>query len=285
MDTNSKPITVLTPVYNAEPFLEDTIDSILCQTFTDFELLLIDDASTDRSREIILSYNDPRIKYLPCKHDFIGNLNKGFSLINSKYIAQIDHDDLMTPYRLQIQYDYMESNPHIGACGGYMYAFGKYHYKAVIPLEHDELIQYSLFNIPVFNSTGFIRKDVLTTFNIQHVRGYSFANDYKFWTEIAKVAKIANIPKVLTLYRTSDHQTSFRYRKSSMRAVRKTQMEMVEYFFSHVEKNEMSPCPIHENFVSIIRQLKRSGFFSDKIFFSLISELITGLRKSGVISV
>ncbi|MDR1583216.1 MAG: glycosyltransferase family 2 protein, partial [Prevotellaceae bacterium] len=118
------PISIIIPIYNAESFLSETIDSVLSQTFSDFELLTLDDCSTDKSAEIIKSYNDPRIRYVKCTHDFIGTLNKGLSLSRGKYIAQIDHDDMMLPYRLQTQYDFMENNPDVVACGGYMIAFG-----------------------------------------------------------------------------------------------------------------------------------------------------------------
>ena len=71
-----KPITVVIPVYNGEAFLVETIDSVLCQTFSDFELVLVDDGSTDQSVEIIRSYSDPRISFIACPHDFTGTLNR-----------------------------------------------------------------------------------------------------------------------------------------------------------------------------------------------------------------
>ena len=80
-------ISVLLPIFNAESFLKDTIDSILSQTFTNFELLALDDGSSDSSKNIILSYKDDRIKYIPCKHDFINTCNKGLRLSKGKYIA------------------------------------------------------------------------------------------------------------------------------------------------------------------------------------------------------
>jgi glycosyltransferase involved in cell wall biosynthesis len=122
-------ISVIIPIYNAELFLNETIDSVLSQTFSDFELLALDDGSIDNSAEIIKSYNDPRIRYVECTHDFIGTLNKGLSLSQGKYIAQIDHDDMMMPYRLQTQYDFMEENPDIVACGGYMISFERYSFE------------------------------------------------------------------------------------------------------------------------------------------------------------
>jgi glycosyltransferase involved in cell wall biosynthesis len=81
---NIPQITVLMPVFNGEAFLREAIDSILCQTFTDFELLIINDGSTDQSKEIILSYTDPRIRYIENEHNIklIATLNKGINLAN-----------------------------------------------------------------------------------------------------------------------------------------------------------------------------------------------------------
>ncbi|MDR1169369.1 MAG: glycosyltransferase [Prevotellaceae bacterium] len=81
-------ISILLPVYNAEAFLRETIDSILGQTFPDFELLAMDDGSTDRSAEIIQSYSDPRIHYKLCPHDFVSTLNKGIEITINQFIIE-----------------------------------------------------------------------------------------------------------------------------------------------------------------------------------------------------
>lgn len=114
-------ISVVIPVYNEEEFLNETINSVLKQTFGDFELIIVDDSSTDHSKDIILSYDDPRIRYVLCKHDFIGTYRKGYQLASGKYIAHLDHDDKMVPDRLQKQYNFMESRPDIDACDGYYF--------------------------------------------------------------------------------------------------------------------------------------------------------------------
>ena len=106
-DKSSTLVSVLIPVYNSEKFIRKTIDSVLGQTFKDFEVLLLDDGSADKSSEIIKSYTDDRVKYIPCSHDFIKTLNHGIDIAKGKYIALLDHDDLMLPHRLKVQYEYM----------------------------------------------------------------------------------------------------------------------------------------------------------------------------------
>ena len=112
-------VTVLMPVYNAEQYLREAIGSILHQTFTDFEFIIINDGSTDRSEEIIKSYTDTRIRYYKNESNLklIATLNKGFDLAGGKYIARMDADDISLPNRLQLQFELMEKNPEVGLCG------------------------------------------------------------------------------------------------------------------------------------------------------------------------
>lgn len=106
-------VSVILPVYNGETYLKEAIDSILTQTFRDFELLLINDGSTDRSEQIILSYTDPRIRYLKNEKNkgLIYTLNDAVNESNAKYIARMDADDIALPHRLEKQIHYLKVNP------------------------------------------------------------------------------------------------------------------------------------------------------------------------------
>lgn len=112
------PISVCLPVYNRAKYIGECIESILQQTFTDFELLIVDDGSTDETCDVILSYNDPRIRLILGEHDYIGSCNRLYDEAKGKYIARMDSDDLMLPNRLRIQYEYMESHPEVDILGG-----------------------------------------------------------------------------------------------------------------------------------------------------------------------
>ena len=278
-----KPITVLIPVYNAEAFLRETIDSVLCQTFTDFELLLMDDGSTDGSEAIIQSYTDPRIRYVQCPHDFIGTLNKGLELSKSKYIALIDHDDMMMPYRLQTQFEFMESNPDIAASGAYMHTFGLYSGIPKVPLEHQAIIQTMLLYSPISNPTGFIRREFLVENNIQYERGYYYSADYKFWSEIAKVGKLATLPKVLTLYRRHKEQTSVKYLEECMKGGLKVRVEMLDYFLSNVKTGDELADAIDRDFIPLLNDLMERQVFSENVLLSFMYQMIVGLMKKGII--
>ena len=111
-----KPIvTVLMPVYNGKNYLNEAIESVLCQTLTNFEFLIVDDASTDNSIDLINSYNDSRIKLLKNKNNIgqTASLNKGLEMAQGKYIARFDQDDVCLPKRLEEQVAFFKKNPSI----------------------------------------------------------------------------------------------------------------------------------------------------------------------------
>lgn len=278
-------ITVLIPIYNAEAFLKDAIDSVLWQTFTNFELLALDDSSTDNSREIVLSYKDARIKLVECTHNFVNTLNTGLHLAKGKYIALLDHDDIMMPYRLQTQYDFMELHPEIAACGGRAHTFGAYAEQYYIPTEHGKMIEKMLIYSPIINPTGFVRKDILAANNLRYQEEYGFSSDYKLWSEVAKVGRLANIPKTLTLYRTSNTQTSVKFKKECRENGQKVKLEMLEYFLEHIDMDNHIGRMVNDEFIPMIDEIGEHGIFDADIFFQFMYELVVGLRKNKIITV
>lgn len=273
-------ISVLIPVYNAEKFIRETIDSVLSQTFANFELLLVDDASTDDSRKIICSYNDHRVKLIECPHNFIDTLNTGLLLAKGKYIALLDHDDLMMPYRLQTQYDFLENNPHIDACSGYMHTFGKYSIEIKAPLSHEDLFLSMIKSNPILNPTCFIRKKFLENNSIVYQNGYSFAADYRFWFDVAKVGIIQTIPKVLTLYRTSDEQASIKYKDESIPACYGLQIEILSYFFEIFDKEKR-----YEKLLTSIKKLETSNIIiCNYNFFLFMYQIILAMKENNEMS-
>jgi len=272
-------ISVVIPVFNAASFIEETIDSVRCQTFRDFELLLADDGSTDNSAEIIQSYNDPRIRYIPCVHDFTRTVNRGYNEAKGKYIAQLDHDDLMMPDRLQVQYEFMEENQGIAACGGWMHCFGKYNHVIRVPLEHDQIMLNMLLHGPILNPTGFVRKQFLTEHQIKHQSAYSFYADYKFWFEVAKAGKLANIPKILTRYRTSDDQATEKYLPRLRDIARKIKLEVLAYLCSQLKDDNRQIAIVKQKLIPVMIQLKERDVFSDETFFPFVYEMMGGVMK------
>jgi len=112
-------VSILLPVYNGEKFLDETLKSIFNQTFKDFEFIIINDKSTDNSLKIIKNYKDARIMLINNKKNmgFAGSLNIGLKKARGKYIASCNQDDISHPKRIEIEFNYLENNPHIFLVG------------------------------------------------------------------------------------------------------------------------------------------------------------------------
>ena len=119
-------VSILMPVYNTAPYLREAMDSMLAQTFTDFELIVLDDCSPDNAQEILDTYTDPRIvRYRGERNVGLANvLNVGMEMARGKYIARMDSDDISLPDRLKVQVEYLESHPDIDLCSCAMQLFG-----------------------------------------------------------------------------------------------------------------------------------------------------------------
>jgi len=192
-------VSVLTTVYNAEEYLNMAIDSILLQTYKNFEFILIDDGSSDHSVHIIKAYSDPRIKLISQKNQGLQtSLNRGISIAKGKYIARMDHDDISYPTRLEKQVSFLENNEEIAVVGSSFDIIdtdsgivgASYH------LDRDEDIRIEfLVRNPFGHGTMMIRKKIL-----EDVGGYDInepVEDYDIWWRIAKAYKVANIPEML----------------------------------------------------------------------------------------
>lgn len=201
---NDKPdISVLMSVYNAEKYVAEAIESILNQTFKNFEFIIINDASTDNSRNIIASYNDPRIRLFDNEKNLhvARTCNRSISLARSNLLVRMDADDISVPDRLQIQFDFMQKNPHIGLCGGWFEQFGAVTGISKRVTDHDMIRFSMLYVMPIHHPTAIMRKDVIVNNNIAYNPEYFAGEDHLFLIQIAEKTNVANIPKVLLKYR------------------------------------------------------------------------------------
>lgn len=283
---NEVKVSILVPVYNAAAFIRETIDSVMTQTFKDFELLLMDDGSSDDTADIIIgTYHDSRIVYELCPHDYIATMNKGFDKAKGKYVALFDHDDVMTPKRLQIQYDYMESHPDIAACGGSMKEFGVSSNLLMSVPEYEEIILEMLARERryICNPCGFLRKEVIDRYSLRYKRGYSFNADIKYWSDILQIGKVVNLPEVLVWYRTSDKQTSRVTRIESQKAAEVIFQEHAEFFISRVMDADMRD-KLENRLMPVLKKLADFSVFSNRRYFFFLYELINGLYRNGFIN-
>lgn len=201
-------ITVLMSVYNGEKFLREAIESILNQTYRDFEFLIINDGSTDSTKEIIISYNDPRIRVINNEQN-IGltrSLNKGLKLAKGKYIARMDADDISTPERLDKQLKYIKKRSDVGLVTSWHEIIdGKKNCISIITGERSfENIYYFLTfgNQFPHSSTLFRKKTVLDLGGYDEK--YKRSQDYDLWFRLSRVTRIEMISEVLLKCRTTD---------------------------------------------------------------------------------
>ncbi len=227
-------VTVLMSVYNGQAFLKEAINSILTQTFQDFEFLIIDDGSQDESAPIIQSFRDERIRYVknPENKGLHYSLNRGLELAQGEFIARMDCDDISDSRRLEKQVAFMKSHSDIAVCGTWVETIGenagfvkKYFTK------HDDIHASLLFNTSLAHPSVLMRKSSLNESNLQYDTTFKyFEEDYNLWVELSRKNKFAVIPEVLLFYRihkksvTSIHTED---RKSGVSAIRKKQLEWI----------------------------------------------------------
>lgn len=198
------------PMYNASRYLRECIDSVLAQTFTDFEFLIADDGSTDNSVESVESYSDPRIRLIRRPHDYIATLNYLLHESRGEYIARMDADDVMLPNRLQLQVDYMEEYPDVDVLGGSILNYDDTQTfieerpnSRIITLK--DLVEDNQINHP----TVIIRAKTIRELGLQYSQDYIYAEDYKLWSEFAcNGGKIVSLDIPAIYYRTHSEQIS-----------------------------------------------------------------------------
>jgi glycosyltransferase involved in cell wall biosynthesis len=204
-------ITILMAVYNGEKFLREAVESILHQTFTDFELLIINDASTDKSMEILSSYEDPRIRIINNEKNLglTKSLNKGLSFAKSNYIARMDADDISYPERLEIQYHYMEDNIDVDIVGSWIETIDENGNTINVgknPHSSEEIYYILNFRNCLTHSSIMFRKDIIVGNGSYNETLYN-AQDYELWHRISKVSRIYQIQRVLVKWRMHDNLT------------------------------------------------------------------------------
>lgn len=204
-------ISVVMSVYNGEKYLDEAVQSILDQTFPDFEFIIINDGSTDSTLEMLVKYKakDNRIVLVSRENKgLVASLNEGISLAKGKYIARMDADDISLPARFKEQYDFLEKNPEVGVCGTWCTVFGD-GFKAkrwVMPTNDSDLKARLLFSVSFAHPTVMMSRTLIEKHCLSYNSNYKNAEDYRFWLDFSKHTLFSNIPKVLLRYRY--HQES-----------------------------------------------------------------------------
>lgn len=217
-------ISVIMPMYNSEKYVGEAIDSLLKQTFTDIEIIAINDGSKDNCASVVSSITDERLVFIddPENHGFLPTLNRCISLAKGKYIARLDDDDISYPSRLEKQYEYMEAHPEVVLCGTqFDYLIdGEIEPIEFPPIYTNEQLKFSLAsgNRCIPHSSFMMRRDVLVDNGILY-ETYLQVPDYHMQTMMSEVGELHCIREALVAYRIYSAQST---------AIRSTKMKWGE---------------------------------------------------------
>jgi len=191
-------ITVLMPAYNAAAYIKEAVDSVLSQSYKDFELLIINDGSTDETPSILDSYHDHRVRVVhQANIKLIKTLNKGLVLARGKWIARFDADDICYPNRLEMQIKFLQEHPDhilVGSDADYLDEEGNYLFTFKNNLYSDDEIKATEFRTcPVIHSSVMYLKDAVVKAGAYNELAISF-EDHLLWLDLARLGKLANLP-------------------------------------------------------------------------------------------
>lgn len=232
MQTKTPKISVLMSAYNSEKYIAEAIESILNQTFKDFEFIIINDGSTDKTAEIIEKYakKDVRIRFVnnTKNQGIIAALNPGFAMCRGEYIARMDSDDISLPERFAKQVKYMDQHPECGVLGTSIIIFDKENSKEYIQKKRITFFDL-LQSCCVVNPSVMLRKSTLLNNNILYRPKYIHAEDYGMWSELIKLTEFHNLQDILLKYRWHGGNVSCVHENRQIQTAKEIQSEMLEF--------------------------------------------------------
>lgn len=238
--TNPK-VTVLMPVYNGERYVQEAVSSVLNQSFSDFELLVIDDGSSDGTWAILSSIDDPRVRLVRNEGNMglPATLNNGILLSKGELIARMDDDDVSFPNRLELQVDFMEAHPQVAACGCgvevfYIKGEANKHY---FPTSYPTIKMESLFNNPISHPGVIFRKNIIDGHSCRYDELALWVEDYDLFSRIIQRHTVVNLPYFLLKYRVFGDSVTSRaespeqvsYRKGAITKIQRANLFQIGF--------------------------------------------------------
>lgn len=227
----SKPVvSVMMCAYNAETYIHEAIQSVLAQTYRNFEFIIVDDGSTDRTPDIIRTFDDPRIRVIRCRHDYIHSLNVGMKACQGEFVARTDADDLMLPNRLKTQLSFMRAHADIAVSFSWGQTIGAVEDRIghCAKGRMDNAFFWLLTGNFLMHPSAMLRRDFFVQHRLRY-RRYAYAEDYKLWTDITRLGgNIYIIPQPLFQYRISSSQVSCQYHEEQRVTRLRIQQEVLE---------------------------------------------------------
>ena len=245
-------LTVLMPTYNVAPWVEESIRSVLNQTYRDFELLVVDDASTDNTLEVVRTIDDPRIRIasFPNNVGLSDNLNRGLDIIDTELVARMDGDDIAEPDWLETGVHILDTHPEVGICSFGFQFFGARTSLVRFPELHEDSKAQMLFGctviVPVF------RRAVMADNHLRFSTEAFPAEDYMMWANAYPLTQVYNVQRTLFHYRTHPTQISTSRHEAQMAKSNEVRLKMLQWLnpdFTNGEKQYFLdifvPCKIN----------------------------------------
>ena len=270
-------VSVVIPVYNREQYIEETINSVINQTYKNIEIILVDDASQDGTINIIKGIKDSRITCYELKINkgVSAAFNLGVAKSNGEYIARLDSDDTAVFDRIEKQILFLENNRDISICGSwlrYINSINELHF----PIYHDEVKSLLLKRCPLSIGTSVIRADVFNDFKMDETLRYG--EDYEFWSRVLFNYKAHNLQEVLVNYRKHDNQLSVKNRQQQIKDDARLQLGLLKKIVNNERKfpNDL-----------IVKYFVNKHFMQTKDFILIdkwLNELLLNNKKKTVFS-
>lgn len=238
-------VTVLMTIYNGEIYLKECMDSVLNQTFKDFEFLIVDDCSTDGSKAIIKSYKDNRIRLIENEKNLsqVRSLNIGLDEAAGEYIARMDQDDIMERHRLKKQVDFLNRRPDISVVGTWGQVIdenGRIFTSVRLPVRNEEIIG-AVLSCAFFlmHPSAAFRKDAVINAG-KYNEKIAFSEDYNLWSRLLlKRHKIENIPEYLIKFRYHKNSSSRQFSNTQMDNVRLSLADFIKVITGESRDSEI----------------------------------------------
>lgn len=233
-------IAVVLPVYNGEKYIREAIQSVLDQTLTDFELLVIDDASTDHTPDIVSRFSDRRLRVirLPNNRGQGAALNTGVRASRSEFMARMDADDICHPRRFERQVAFLEAHPEVAICGTWYRTFGARNVPARLPVTPEHIRADLFFGAAMGSPTIMLRRSFLDQHVLAFNEEFRNAEDYEFLARAADLTRLATLPEFLFFYRHHDGQVTVTQHRDQNEKANRVLLRQLRMLMPSVTKEE-----------------------------------------------
>ncbi|MEM0994242.1 MAG: glycosyltransferase family 2 protein [Bacteroidota bacterium] len=265
-------ISILTPAYNREKYIGEAIESVQIQAVKDWEMIIIDDGSTDQTVEIVKAYQakDQRIILLqnPKNMGISATRNHGLKQVKGKYIAMLDSDDVCLPKRFEQQIPFLESHPEVGVLGAWAEHIGTSNHQFTPEQNDAQLRARSLYRCPMVHSSTIIRTAIVQAENLRYNEQYPASNDYDFWVQALPHCQFHNLPEYLVQYRRHDQNISVTHRGDQ----KKYRVASSRLAFKHILNWDIVP-QRHESLFNVLTTATIKAIELDQIEQTMIEML------------